>query len=520
MRGSQETLPRFVGRYAVYDEISSGGMGSVNYGRLLGPVGFSRTVAIKRLHEQFVKDREFVAMFIDEARLATRIRHPNVVQTTDIVVLEDEIFLVMDFVQGESLSKLWRSAGNKAGRVPLDVTATIMVGVLHGLHAAHIATNERGESLHIVHRDVSPQNILVGADGVPRVIDFGIAKASGRAQSTRDGQVKGKLAYMAPEQLRAETVDRRADIFAAGIVLWELLSGKRLFAAESEGAVVTKVLGLHVEPPSTFFSDVPGEVDAIVLKALARDPASRFETAEAMALALEAALPLASTTRVARFVAELAAATLAKRAKAVAAIEESSDNQVRALDSVPNLDPSDLVEAETTTRSDAAEDAPATQPSSISVSRPSLPAAPPAGARLPTAVIAVAGVAATTLVFLAFMGIRSLAGSPAPAVAEVAPLATVVAAPAVTAATIAPSTTDSTTASAIASAERPAAAPVEPASSAAPPATRHAAPATGAGGARPRVGVAASPAPATSRPCVLRTYFDQAGIKHFEKQCP
>ena len=512
MRGSQEALPRLVGRYAIYDEISSGGMGSVHYGRLIGPVGFSRTVAIKCLHEQFLKDPEFISMFIDEARLAARVRHPNVVQTTDVVVLEDEVFLVMDFVQGESLSRLARSAG-KRGRVPLDVLSAVMVGVLHGLHAAHEATNERGESLHIVHRDVSPQNILVGADGVPRVIDFGIAKASGRAQSTRDGQVKGKLAYMSPEQLRAQPVDRRADVFAAGIVLWELLCGKRLFAAESEGAMVTMVLEHPVERPSTLVPELPAEVDAIVLRALARDPAQRFETAEVMALALEAVLPLASNTKVARFVAELAGDTLAKRARAVAAIEESSDNHARALDSVPNLEPSDLVDAEKT-RTDP--EPPVTQPSSISVSRPSFPAP---GGRSRTAVIALLGAAGTMVVILAFIGIRSMITSSAPAVAEVVPPPGPVAAPIVSATASAAGDVPL----APASADRTATGPAESASAATVHTVHTARPAAlpaGAGGARPKVGVATSPAPATSRPCGLRTYFDSSGIKHFEKTCP
>ncbi len=512
MRTSQGALPRLVGRYAVYDEISSGGMGSVNYGRLLGPVGFSRTVAIKRLHAQFVKDPEFVSMFIDEARLAARIRHPNVVQTTDVVALEDEIFLVMEFVQGESLSKLWRAASAKGGRIPPEVVSTVMVGVLHGLHAAHEATNERGELLHIVHRDVSPQNILVGADGVPRVIDFGIAKASGRAVSTRDGQLKGKLAYMAPEQLRSQPVDRRADIFAAGIVLWEMLTGKRLFAAESEGAVVTKVLELLVEPPSATSPDVPTEVDAIVQKALAREPAERFETAEAMALALEVALTMASNTRVARFVAELAGAALQKRAKAVAAIEESSDNRVRALDSAPTLDPSDVIDAEKT-RSDTFVEAPVTQPSSMSVSGPALLAA--AAPRPRIAAFVIAGALLVGILVAGFIGIRSLTDSRSVAAeptSALPPLPTMAIPPP---ATSAPSSWAST------STDRPAG-PIDPANeqpiASAPVGAR---PAPPSAGPRPRpAGVAGTPAPATSKPCTLHSFFDQAGIKHFEKQCP
>jgi serine/threonine-protein kinase len=173
-------------------------MATVHFGRLLGVVGFSKTVAIKRLHPHLARDPEFVSMFLDEARLAARVRHPNVVSTLDVVALEGELFLVMEYIQGESLRQLGRSASEASTRIPPPIAATILVGVLHGLHAAHDAVNERGEPLGIVHRDVSPQNILVGIDGVPRVFDFGVAKAAGRLQSTHEGQLKGKLAYMSP----------------------------------------------------------------------------------------------------------------------------------------------------------------------------------------------------------------------------------------------------------------------------------------------------------------------------------
>ncbi|MGH7280352.1 MAG: serine/threonine-protein kinase, partial [Polyangiaceae bacterium] len=230
-----------MGRYALYAEIASGGMATVHFGRLLGPVGFSRTVAIKRLHPQFAKDPEFVSMFLDEARLAARIRHPNVVPTLDVVATQGELFLVIDYVQGESLSKLVRGARGRGQRVPPRIVATILSGSLHGLHAAHEARNERGEPLNIVHRDISPQNILVGTDGVARVLDFGVAKAAGRIQTTREGQLKGKLAYMAPEQLSGD-VSRKTDVYAAAVVLWEALTGRRLFTGENEAAILGKVI--------------------------------------------------------------------------------------------------------------------------------------------------------------------------------------------------------------------------------------------------------------------------------------
>src|SRR5580698_2040686 len=206
--------PRIVGRYAIYGEIAAGGMATVHFGRLLGPVGFTRTVAIKQLYPHFARDAEFVAMFLDEARLAARIRHPNVIQTIDVVADNGELFLVMDYVESEPVSRLIRLARGMGEPIPLRIATSIVCGALHGLHAAHEATSDRGESLGIVHRDVSPQNILVGIDGVPLVIDFGVAKAIGRAHTTRDGNLKGKVSYMAPEQLEGRAT-RRSDIFAA-----------------------------------------------------------------------------------------------------------------------------------------------------------------------------------------------------------------------------------------------------------------------------------------------------------------
>ena len=287
-----------MGRYALYEEIARGGMAAVHLGRLLGPAGFSRTVAIKCLHPHLAADPDFVSMFLDEARLAARIRHPNVVPTLDIVSTGGELFLVMEYVHGESLSRVLRAARTGSTLVPVPLVAAVVAGVLHGLHAAHEAKNERGEPLGIVHRDVSPQNILVGVDGVSRVLDFGVAKAVGRAQVTREGQIKGKMAYMAPEQVLAGDVDRRTDLYAAGVVLWEALSCQRLFQADSDGAVIAKILQADVSPPSRFVPGVPAALDAIVMRALQRKASDRFATAREMARALEAAVPLVAPTDV------------------------------------------------------------------------------------------------------------------------------------------------------------------------------------------------------------------------------
>jgi eukaryotic-like serine/threonine-protein kinase len=320
---SQAPPPHVVGRYALYGEIATGGMASVHYGRLLGPAGFSRTVAIKRLHPHLARDREFTAMFLDEARLAARVSHPNVVPMLDVVELADEVLLVMEYVPGATLTELIRASIATGALIPPDIAAAIVSGVLHGLHAAHEATDEAGAPLGMVHRDVSPQNVQIGVDGVPRVLDFGVAKAEGRMQTTRDGQLKGKLAYMPPEQLRG-TVDRRTDVYAASVILWETLASRRLFTAENDGAIVTRVLEEKIEPPSAYAPAVPRELCAITLRGLDRDPSRRFPNAREMALAIEARVSVAKPTRVARWVEELAGETLKQRATEVAGVENAS----------------------------------------------------------------------------------------------------------------------------------------------------------------------------------------------------
>jgi serine/threonine-protein kinase len=280
-------------------------------------------VAIKRSHPEMAADPEFVSMFLDEARLAARIRHPNVVSTLDVVALEGELFLVMDFVQGESLSRLLRATKTALQTVPRPIACTIMADVLHGLHAAHEAKNERGEPLSIVHRDVSPQNILVGIDGIARVLDFGVAKAVGRVASTREGQIKGKLSYLAPEQLGGK-VSRQSDIYAAAVVLWETLTSERLFHADNPGDLLNQILNRDVTPPSAHAKDVPPALDAIVLKGLAREPSDRFATAREMALELERCSGQISAVEIGEWVERMAKDAIAMRARKVQELENYS----------------------------------------------------------------------------------------------------------------------------------------------------------------------------------------------------
>ena len=331
---------RAIGRYLLFGEIASGGMATVHYGRLNGPAGFSRTVAIKRLHPQFAKDPEFATMFLDEARLAARIRHPNVVPTLDVVSTESEVFLVMEYVQGESLARLGRAV--RAIMTPADtrILATVLAQVAHGLHAAHEAKDEQGEPLHIVHRDVSPPNVLVGVDGVARVLDFGVAKAAGRAQTTREGTLKGKLSYMAPEQLHGAPVTRQTDVYAVAVVAWEAFTGQRLFQADSEAAVVAAILQKPVKPPSEVAAHVPLAFDRVILRGLERDPTKRYATARELAVELERCVGIAPASEIGEWVENLAHDELLRRASRVTEIESASSSGVgvpRALPSVGQM---------------------------------------------------------------------------------------------------------------------------------------------------------------------------------------
>jgi eukaryotic-like serine/threonine-protein kinase len=311
--------PRVVGRYLLCDPIASGGMATVHLARLIGAEGFSRTVAIKQLHPQFAHDPQFVAMFLDEARLASRIRHPNVISPLDVVAIPPELFIVMDYVHGEPLSGLIK----RSASVPVSprIASALLSQVLLGLHAAHEALGESGEPLGMVHRDVSPHNILVAEDGVARVVDFGIAKAKIRTHRTEDGKVKGKLGYMSPEQVNLEAVDRRGDVFAAGVVLWELLTATRLFGGDTPAASVEKLLHSTVPAPSSLVSGLPSGLDDVVLCALNRSPDERFQTARAMAHALDQVVAPASALEVASWVEGLAKSDLAERARRVAHVE-------------------------------------------------------------------------------------------------------------------------------------------------------------------------------------------------------
>jgi len=225
-------------------------------------------------------------MFLDEARLAARIHHPNVVAMLD-VHCSDHLYLVMEYVEGANLAALLRHARKSGARVPPEFALRVMIDMLTGLHAAHELRGVGGEIVHLVHRDVSPQNILVGVDGVSRITDFGVAFAAARSTITQAGRLKGKLSYMSPEQVRGQAITRRSDVFAAGSVLWEALTGRPLFRRSEEAATLNAVLEQPIAPPSSVVPGLPQTLDEVVLTALERDPELRYGTAAELADALE-----------------------------------------------------------------------------------------------------------------------------------------------------------------------------------------------------------------------------------------
>jgi len=304
--------PRLLGRYLFYAPIASGGMATVYLGRMAGPKGFSRIVAIKQLHAQYVHDADFVTMFTDEAHLIGRIHHSNVVPPIDVVEADGDLCIIMEYVHGEALGRLMRLS--RPERIPLRVVTAIMVQTLLGLHAAHVVADGDGQPLAIVHRDVSPQNILVGEDGIARVVDFGIATAADRAHKTDSGKLKGKLGYMSPEQLLGGSVDARCDIFSSGIILWEMLTGKKLFGPADALEAVERMRTFEPKLPSAIVPTLSPEFDSIALKALALDPSLRFSSAHEMARSLAAACPPAGAIEVAEWVTSLASDTLRTRA--------------------------------------------------------------------------------------------------------------------------------------------------------------------------------------------------------------
>ncbi|MEM6957220.1 MAG: serine/threonine-protein kinase [Myxococcota bacterium] len=282
--------PTRMGRYELLFRIAAGGMAEVYAARVHGEAGFQKLVAVKRMLPTLADDEEFVTMFLDEARVAANISSPNVVQTLDLGRdNEGALYIAMELVVGVTLSRIMKEAAKVRRAVPVPMAIELLAQSANGLHAAHEATTPIGQPLHIVHRDVSPQNILVGVDGRARLTDFGVARAVLRSTKTDAGRIKGKFAYCAPEQLRSEGVDRRADIFALGVVAWEALAGQRLFVADHPLATMERVANMPILPLHQVRSRVPEGVASVVEKALQRDVGARYETAHEFAMDLRQA---------------------------------------------------------------------------------------------------------------------------------------------------------------------------------------------------------------------------------------
>ena len=280
---------RTFGRYQVLTQLAAGGMASVHIARTRGLAGFERLVALKLLHPHLAYEEEFITMFLDEARLAALIRHPNVVPTLDISDTGgDGYFIVMEYIEGDHLGALLAAASKRREGLPVPVVSRVTLDALNGLSAAHELRDEYGDPLHLVHRDISPHNVMVGVDGVARLTDFGVAKAEKRLSTTRAGQLKGKLSYMAPEQASSGETDQRSDLFSTGILVWEALTTRRLFKAETNGAILNRVLNGEIPPPSTYGQELR-PFDAVLAKALDREPDARFQSALEFAEALEGA---------------------------------------------------------------------------------------------------------------------------------------------------------------------------------------------------------------------------------------
>lgn len=324
------TPPREHGRYALYDAVQALGSGAAASVHLGVSRGRETTpVAIKRLHAGQARKPAAVARLLDEVRLARHIVHPNVVRTIDFVSDGEEMLAVMEYVHGEPLSRLLADARETGRPMPVAVAVRIASDVLQGLHAAHLATDSEGKPLQLVHRDVTPENILVGADGYARLMDFGVAKAEGRLHATRDGGVRGKLAYLAPEQIGGE-VTARTDLYAVGLVLWEMLVGERAIPGENEGELLMKALDPHIAPPSTRNHDVPGALDAAIAHAIAREPTERFADATEQAAAFERAVSVVGAPAdVSEWVRVHGGERLADRARSVAAMLAAEDLAAR-----------------------------------------------------------------------------------------------------------------------------------------------------------------------------------------------
>jgi eukaryotic-like serine/threonine-protein kinase len=277
-------VPR-LGRYTLLRPLGAGGMAELFLARADGIEGFAKLVALKRILPHKATNERFVRMLLNEARLVAGLDHPNIAQVHDIGLEHGEYFFAMEYVHGQDLARILRRAPHH--KLHLENALHIAIGVCSGLHCAHIARDNTGRPLDIVHRDVSPSNVLISYQGAVKLVDFGVAKAATAVSETREGVIKGKYGYMSPEQCLGEPLDRRSDVFAVGILLWEMTVGRRLYMFKGELASLQRIVYVDAPRPSKFAPQYPAPLEQIVMRALARDPKQRYQSAEQLQLDLE-----------------------------------------------------------------------------------------------------------------------------------------------------------------------------------------------------------------------------------------
>ncbi|MDQ3335656.1 MAG: serine/threonine protein kinase [Myxococcota bacterium] len=273
------------GPYVIHERLGEGGMAYVDRAEMLGRDGFRKTVALKRMRTEWTTDPDFIHAFVHEAQLASRLSHPNIAQAYDLGKIDGTYFIAMELVQGPTLSQITQQARRAAGPVPLAIALEILIQLCDALDHAHELCDAGGRPLDLVHRDISPSNVIVSRDGIAKLIDFGIAKARSARRSTQAGIIKGKHAYVAPEYTYGR-LDRRADIWGLGVIAHELLAGRRLFVGENDAATIRNVRNQPIPAPSKYARGVSQDLDDIVMTALQRDPDQRFQNAGAMRVAL------------------------------------------------------------------------------------------------------------------------------------------------------------------------------------------------------------------------------------------
>lgn len=281
---AKNNRPVTFGKYTLLERIAVGGMAEVFMAVQTGVEGFEKRLAIKRIRPHLSGEEAFLKMFLQEAKLAAQLQHPNIVQIFDLGRIGDAYFIAMEYIQGRDMSRVVPKAEKLGIQFPTEYAVTIAASALDGLYFAHTKTDAAGAPLNIVHRDVTPENIMVAWNGNVKILDFGIAKANSQTDQTKAGEIKGKLSYMSPEQAMGKTLDARSDVFSLGIVLYEWITGYRLFTGENEMAILKAIIDGKIYPPSYFREDIPDEIERILMRALEKDRNLRYQSARDMQL--------------------------------------------------------------------------------------------------------------------------------------------------------------------------------------------------------------------------------------------